>query len=128
MNDYKNIKILEALAKGIDPITGELLSDESPCNQPEVIRCLFLAADVLKRNINKGTETKRSKEWIEKKKSENIKNKLPKNAGLPWSSLEKEKLARNHGELTLEEMSKLHHRTEGAIKSELKRQGLIDEE
>jgi len=33
--------LLSALANGIDPITGEVLLDTSPYNEPRVIRALF---------------------------------------------------------------------------------------
>ena len=37
----KSIKMLEALAKGIDPLTGEVLPDHSPYNSVEITRAIF---------------------------------------------------------------------------------------
>ena len=40
-------QILSLLADGIDPETGEILPEDSVCNQPEVIRALHFALDCL---------------------------------------------------------------------------------
>ncbi|MFB9156058.1 hypothetical protein [Chromobacterium violaceum] len=39
--------IVEALAIGVDPISGELLSQHAVLRQPEVVRALFLASRAL---------------------------------------------------------------------------------
>lgn len=43
--------ILESLAMGIDPITGEALSAESRLHSPDVIRALFLGARALEGHV-----------------------------------------------------------------------------
>ncbi len=43
-----NLKVIEALANGIDPLTGEALPEESPYNSPEIIRALFATLDFIK--------------------------------------------------------------------------------
>ncbi len=44
--DVKEAKeIIQFLAKGIDPVTGEMFPDNSPYNHPKVIRALFVAAE-----------------------------------------------------------------------------------
>ena len=40
-------EILQIMAKGIDPITGEILPDDHLCNHPEVARALCLAIQSL---------------------------------------------------------------------------------
>ena len=40
-------QILEALARGIDPETGEVLPEDSPINSTHVVRALFLGAKAL---------------------------------------------------------------------------------
>ena len=62
MDKEKAIEILEALASGCSPITGELIENESVLNEREVIRALQMAIDELKR-----TENKHSKVEIEEK-------------------------------------------------------------
>lgn len=120
----KEIKVLEALANGVDPVTGEVLDDQSPYNQPEVIRSLFVILNELKNPTNKA---KLPKKTTEEKQAENIENGLPKNAGLPWAVNEKEELVEKYkSEVSIVELSEIHGRTKGAITSELKKQGLIE--
>lgn len=49
MDINKSLEILEALASGYSPITGELLSNENVINERDVIRALQIAIDELKR-------------------------------------------------------------------------------
>ena len=42
MDEGRAREILRTVANGIDPVTGEILPDESPCEKPMVIRALFL--------------------------------------------------------------------------------------
>lgn len=57
-------EIIEALAEGIDPTTGEVLPDDHVCNKGEVVRAFY---DVI--------------ETFDKKQKKN----LPENAGQPWT-------------------------------------------
>ena len=120
----KEIKVLEALANGVDPFTGEVLDNQSPYNQPEVIRSLFAILNELKNPTKKA---KLPKKTTEEKQADNVENGLPKNAGLPWAVNEKEKLVEKYkSEVSIVELSEIHGRTKGAITSELKKQGLIE--
>lgn len=115
------LKNVEALANGVDPITGETLPEYSPYNDPDVIRSLFTMMKLVKLS-------KKGKMSIEQKKELNIAKGLPKNAGLAWTNDERSELiaAFNNGAL-INELSDMHGRTKGAITSELKKQGLIDD-
>ncbi len=53
MNTNKAIKILEALASGCSPTTGEVIQHETILNERDVIRALQLAIDQLKSGIPK---------------------------------------------------------------------------
>lgn len=67
-------ELLESLADGVNPITGEVLSDDDSCNQPDVIRALHKAvADMKGKNTTK---------------------RLPLNAGKPWLPEDEETLKR----------------------------------
>jgi len=50
MDRNKTIEILEALASGCSPTTGEMIENESVLNQRDVIRALQIAIDNLKTN------------------------------------------------------------------------------
>jgi hypothetical protein len=41
MNQQQVVKIVNGLANGIDPITGEILPAQSHYNHPDVMRALF---------------------------------------------------------------------------------------
>lgn len=43
------MRIIKALANGADAVTGELLPESSPYNNPQVIRTLFQALKALER-------------------------------------------------------------------------------
>jgi hypothetical protein len=112
--------LLNTLANGIDPVTGEVLPDTSPYNDPRVIRALFSVLYPAKRN-------KQSIKKPDEKQQENMAAGRPLNAGLPWTESLKEELARkfNAGE-RLDLLAKDFNRTKGAIISELAKQGLME--
>ena len=61
-------EIITALANGVNPATGEILPSDSVCNEPDVIRALYTAAEAL--------DTKEKKEPKPK----------PENAGKRWTN------------------------------------------
>ena len=103
------------LADGIDPTTGDVLSAGSICNDPEVIRALYKVLKSIQMPL------KVSGKLIEVKKE---KRRL-KNRGLPWSDEHRKEIGVlfNQGK-TIKELSVHFERTTGAIRSELKYQGL----
>lgn len=116
-------KRLEALANGVDPETGELLNQESPYNQPEAIRAMWKALDECKNTTN---EVRPSKQETEDKQAKNKANGLPKNAGVRWTDEEKKQLVDNYNsKISIEDISKLHGRTDGAIIVALAKLGII---
>ena len=103
-------QILGLLADGIDPETGEMLPQDSVCNQPEVIRALHVALECLSMQKRKKT----NKKWS--------------NQGKSWTTDEEEKLVQmlERGESNLKIQTELQ-RSESAIASHLVRLGLISE-
>lgn len=113
-------KIVISLANGINPITGELFSNDSPYNNPTIIRSLFIVANNVRFPKKNGEQT------VEEIQAQNLLKGIPKNAGLSWT----EDLRQEFAELfeqgkSINELAKYFERTSGAIKSELKHQGLI---
>ncbi len=45
---------MDALANGIDPITGQELPEDTVLNQPRMIRCFFYVADILRQVVENG--------------------------------------------------------------------------
>jgi hypothetical protein len=102
--------ILKALADGIHPITGEVLSNVDSCNQVEVVRALHTVLDELNNN---------SKSVV--KKSSHI------NAGKPWSESECVQLQQEfQSGMKLSDIAKQHGRSRNAIKAKLADMGLMD--
>lgn len=114
-------EIVKMLADGIDPITREVFPPESHYNNPEIIRALFTVLSAVRM------PAKATKKSIEEKQKNNIENGRPKNAGLPWPEEQRKEVAIlfNQGK-SINELSTYFDRTEGAIKSELTHQGLIE--
>lgn len=104
--------LIESLANGVDPGTGEILPEQNPFNNPQVIRALFLAAKALEHMA----------------KREQRERTLPNNAGKAWSEAEdKTLLSAFDSGITVKELSAKHGRTERAIASRLVRLGRIKE-
>ncbi|UUZ74621.1 hypothetical protein LP414_19795 [Polaromonas sp. P1(28)-13] len=105
-------KIIDALASGIDPETGEVVSDDSPLNNPHVIRALFLASKALSATIRR----------IESNDGR------PGKAGKPWSDAEDKQLLQAFDSGTsIQELTNQHERSVGGISSRLVRLGRIKE-
>lgn len=117
------LEIVEALAEGVDPLTGEILSAESPYNSPEVIRALFTLL-----NAANGTP-KKIKKTPEQKQADNLAKGLPRNTGMPWTETLKHTLAeRFSSDQPMNALAAEFERSRGSILSELKRQGLISDD
>ncbi len=105
-------ELLEMLADGVDPRTGEVLSDGDSCNQPDVIRALHLAVVVLEKA----------------EKAEKREKNLPENAGKPWSQEADDRLIQMFEEgFSNKDICNEFKRTEGAIASRLARLGKIQD-
>lgn len=125
MDIDSSIKTLETLANGVDPITGEVLPEASPYNHPDVIRSIFSVIDFVKNPPKKMKSVKKS---VEKKQSENIESGLPINAGLPWSEDERSDLLSDFdANMSIPDLAIKHGRSQGAITTELKKQGLVED-
>jgi hypothetical protein len=108
--------ILRALAEGLDPRTGEQLSEAGPWSEPRVIRALFLAVEALHEARVMATTV-----------PGRIPHAVPANAGGAWTLAEEGKLrAAFESEKDIAALARLHGRTRGAIRTRLVRLGLMD--
>lgn len=115
-------EIVTSLANGIDPITGEVFSDDSPYNHPNIVRALYTV-------LNHVSTPKRSKLSIEEKQAQNMAAGRPKNAGLAWTEdLKKEVAQLFSSGKSIPQLARHFERTDGAILSELVRQEVIHED
>ena len=103
-------QIIEVLASGVDPATGEVLGDDSPLSSPHVIRALFLAAKALELTAGKAERSQAS----------------PSNAGKAWTDDEDQRLVAAFDTGTpVAALARTHERTSGAITSRLIRLGRL---
>ena len=110
MSPLEAKKIIDALANGIDPETGEILPSQSTFNSPQVIRALFVAVSALDKAARRADRD----------------TALPKNAGRSWSDEEdKQFLVIFDSGTPVKEIASRHGRTLGAISSRLVRLGRI---
>ncbi len=100
-------QILQALADGVNPATGEVLPKNDSCNEPEVIRALHRVLQELEKN----DKAKKSK-W--------------ENAGLPWTEEDEQTLCMmfDRGDSN-REICKHLQRSEGGIAARLAKLGKI---
>ena len=113
-------QILESLSNGIDPESGEVLPEDSPVNNPQVIRALFVAI----RSLQAMTGASKAPHTAPK-----APKVLPGKAGKPWSGDEDQRLlaAFDAGKQPAA-LAKDHDRTNGAIQARLVRLGRLNDD
>ncbi|MEO7453560.1 MAG: hypothetical protein ABIV13_02215 [Fimbriimonadales bacterium] len=110
MDKERSIEIIDALAAGTDPTTGEVFASDHVMQNADVVRALYDASIALREQVSKSEKSKT----------------LPTRAGAPWTSKENEELVAGHRSgLTESELAGLHQRTRGAIQRRLLRLGII---
>ena len=115
--------VIETLANGIDPTTGNVLPEGSPYNHPTVIRAFFTSLRAMERLRRRGERRERRR-----RKREERGQGLSENAGRSWSAEEDQRLLAGFDNGTpLAAIAATHQRTEGAIAARLVRLGRISE-
>ena len=104
------LPILRALADGVDPKTGETLSNESPYSEPRTLRAIFASVGLVEREVEREKRLER----------------LPKNFGKPWSE-EEDRVLRGSFEsgATMQEIGRKHGRTVAGCRLRLEKLGVI---
>ena len=113
MERIEAIQIVQTLADGRDPTTGEPFPSDSPYQSAQVTRALFFAVRSLEARRAPGPRNPN----------------LPENAGKPWSAADDEALARRFDDaVEVGELAQEFKRTDEAIRARLVRLGKIDSE
>ncbi len=106
------LQIVQALAQGIDPHTGEQFPAASPYQHPDTVRALMQAAQALADPVPR---TRPSHPGI------------PENAGKPWTEAEDQILAEAFDTgIAIPELAEQHRRTRAAIQARLIRMGKLE--
>ena len=120
LNESRNI--VNTLAQGVDPTTGEVFPPESPYNDPEVIRALYSMLEFVK-------QARKPRMTVDERRRQNSEIGRPMNAGLPWTEEDRDAVASGfRGGKTIKELATNFERSLGAIHAELVRQELISPE
>ena len=109
------LKILNALANGVHPATGEVFAADSPYQHPDTVRALFEAVRLMEGAPPTRTPAERRS------------GDIPANTFLRWTSEEEERLkAGFDAGKTSAELAQLHNRSRAAIEARLLKLGKID--
>lgn len=110
MDEVSALRIIDTLANGVNPTSGEVLGAENPCQHPDVLRALWLASRALQEQRLKALRQ----------------STLPANVGKPWSEDENNALvAEFHAGRAMSEIAILHQRTQAGIQARLEKLGLV---
>jgi hypothetical protein len=111
----QTLRVLNLLARGINPANGEMMEDGGCWNHPSVIRALLFAADYLSEMRPKSQRDEKSKLFQDR-------------SGKAWSLNEDSEL-RNGFERqeTLQHLSNRHKRSRGAIIARVAHLGLAND-
>jgi hypothetical protein len=111
MDESKAYNIVAALANGVDPLTGKAFPADSPYQASDIVRALYLAAQVLDAKVRTRGRTK---------------GELPANAGKPWNDEEDRRLLGQFDTgQSVPELARLHGRTVAGIQARLERHGRL---
>lgn len=109
MDEVTALKLIETLANGVHPVTGEILAPDSPIQNPDVLRALWLAARALEERRVRSVRL----------------SSLPANVGKSWTEEENSALiAEFESGRAIPEIAALHQRTPAGILARLEKLGL----
>jgi hypothetical protein len=119
MNKEQTLRILNALANGIHPATGEQFGADSPYQHPDTVRALFEAMRAVEGS---GAAPAAPATPAERRPA------LPESgAGSRWSTEEEQRLAAAFDTgRTVDELARAHNRSRAAIEARLVRLGKMD--
>lgn len=116
----RTLAVLNALAEGVHPLTGELFPDDCPYHSPDIVRALYGAMRMLEGAAPLAQPA-------EPPRPERPREGAPANAGKPWSVAEdRQLLVEFDSGRTLKECAVLHQRTYAGIEARLEKLGRLD--
>src|SRR5687767_11193056 len=116
MEKEQALKILNALANGVHPATGEVFAADSAYQHPDTVRALFEAVRAMegRRAAPAGTAERKTGD-------------IPANTFVRWTAEEEERLAAGFDAgRTSAELARLHNRSRAAVEARLLKLGKID--
>ena len=119
MDREQTLRILNALANGVHPATGEKFAADGPYQHPDTVRALFAAMRAVEGNAAAAAATPAPT---------NERPAMPQTgAGSRWSPEEDQRLASAFDSgRTMDEIARSHNRSRAAIEARLVRLGKMD--
>ena len=113
MDHTQALKIVSALANGLDPTKEEPVAGPSLLQDCNVIRALHVAVRAIETTANS--------------RARNTRGRLPANAGKPWTDDEDRQLLERFdgGQTTIAQLAQAHDRTPAGIQARLERHGRV---
>jgi len=112
-------EIIDTLAQGIHPVTGEVMPEDSPYNAPPVIRALFAVLQALES----GTATPAVANTV---KAKRLRGELPPNTGKAWTPEDVDQLRSGFSAGTpVKDLAATFGRTRWAVESRLVKLGVM---
>jgi hypothetical protein len=115
MTPTEAAQILQALARGIDPETGEVFLEDSPLNSTHVVRALFMGANALS-DATSAAKPKRD---------------LPEGLAHAWQAWTREEedrlVAAFEAGATVEELASTQKRKVGGVTARLQKLGRLEQ-
>ena len=124
MEREQTLRILNALANGVHPATGEQFAADGPYQHPDTVRALFQAM----RAVEGGGETAAAMPAAAPAPAAARKPALPQTgSGSRWSAEEEQRLAAAFDAgRTVDELARAHGRSRAGIEARLVRLGKMD--
>lgn len=124
MDREQTLRILNALANGVHPATGEKFAADGPYQHPDTVRALFEAMRAIEGG---GGAAMRAVESAGAPGAERKPAFPQSGSGSRWSAEEEERLASAFDSgRTVDELARAHNRSRAAIEARLVRLGKID--
>jgi hypothetical protein len=122
----RTLTVLNALAEGVHPSTGEVFPPDCPYHSPEIVRALYAAMRALEGGVPPRPAQPPDRSRPEAARAERREGS-PANAGKPWSMEEdRQLLVEFDSGKTLKECAVLHQRTFAGIEARLEKLGRLD--
>ncbi len=129
MDEQQAMTIVNSLANGVHPVTGEIFGDDSPYQSPVIVRALFVARVALEARLKIGEPLATATESTsrEPQSSRPQRSGASANAGKPWSDEEdRQLLARFDASQSLAEIARVHGRTQNGVRARLEKHGRLE--
>ncbi len=116
MEQQQALRILNALARGVHPATGEQFGPDSPYQHPDTVRALYTAIRAVETAPARAPAPAADRNGA-----------APGNTGTRWTTEEEERLAAAFdGGGTVADLAQAHNRSRAAIEARLVRLGKLD--